>query len=153
MVEYIMNIKCIIYTILALAFFLNGNAYCSPNKSAEEFVYDFYMWYGNETLSDARRNPLYDDTLYKYVSKCTVDRLRIEPKKRYIGSDYFLKGNDFWRELLDNMKIGKIINIYDDISIVPVIFGEKNIIFVFLKKENNSWSIIKVEDAHYDGWG
>jgi hypothetical protein len=118
----------------------------------ENFVHDFYIWYGNELLKGNKRPPLYDDMIYTYVNRCAVDRLRIDYKRKFIGSDYFIKANDFWRELLENLVVQNRIIISDSITIVPVVFhagDKKHPVFVFLENKNNTLSIIKVEDAYH----
>jgi hypothetical protein len=138
------------YILITLLIFC-GNSYAAEYGTSENFVYDFYMWYGNELLQDKRDYPLYNDAIYIYVNKCTVDRLRIDRRRRFVDSDYFIKANDFWRKLLEDIVIKDAITISDTIIIVPVVFNagdKKNIIFVFIENKNSSLSIIKVESVY-----
>ena len=88
-----------------------------------------------------------NDAIYNYVSACTVDRRRINIKKRISDSDYFLKGNDFDYELLKKaFKVHGAVKINDSLSIVPI-GNEKPYAIVFVQKTKDGWRIIKVEDT------
>jgi hypothetical protein len=139
------------YALIALILFCHS-ACAPPDMLDENFVHDFYIWYGNELLKGNQSSPLYNNMIYKYVSKCTIDRLRIDYKRKFIDSDYFIKANDFWRELLGNFVVKNRIIISDSITIVPVIFHveeKKHPIFVFIENKNGLLYIIKVEDAYH----
>ena len=136
---------------MLIMFFLSihcSSSYCSE-QTPDGFVRDFYNWY-----IDKQRNehyfPAEDDSIYKYVHVCTVNRLRINMKKRIAGSDYFLKTNDFEYEYFKRtFMVHKSLKINDSLSIVPV-GGEKPYAIVFVQKTKDGWRIIKVEDPGVD---
>jgi hypothetical protein len=139
--------------VFCATIFIPCNACSAQEPDAKRFVYNFYLWYGNESLKNTPGIPLFEDKIYEYVSQCTVDRLRIEYKRKMIGSDYFLKGNDFWPELLDTMTVEEEIPLSENVSIVPLVFhtgqNRQHVIAVFLKKRNNALAIIKIEDSRH----
>ena len=115
----------------------------------EQLVHDFYVWYAKsyETMTVAEM----DDEIYNYVYSCTVNKLRIEHKMSSTDSNYFIKGNDHWPQLFTYISVGKAVKINDDVSIVPLGFGETKsesapCLAVFTQKEDGVWRIIKVED-------
>ena len=147
-----MKAKYNIYFIIILAIFIFYFSVCfAKNNSHEEFVHKFYIWYGDNLLKNIDNGPLFNDKIYEYVNRCTIDRLRVDYKRKFIGYDYFTKGNDFWKGLLETIIVEKEIYIDNNISIVPVVFSgdkkHKHIVLVFLKKGKDSLSIIKVEDT------
>ena len=66
-------------------------------------------------------------------------------------SDYFLRGQDFGKELLDNLMVGKSIDVDDSLSLVPVsiLFRKEYApgIVVYVEKTNGNMCISKVEDS------
>lgn len=144
-----MKKRCLFLICLALLLFslpVHGRG-----QTPEEFVREFYLWYGAGYLSDDT-SYLFGETIYKYVAPCTVERLRIDMERGTIDYDYFLSGQDFWQELLDNLKVYDHIRVNDTISIVPVGFGDGNNyrgephLLVFVKEEKGRLFIIKVAD-------
>jgi hypothetical protein len=144
--------KYILYVTFILLF--NTEAYCK-SITPENFVRDFYIWYCNALLNHKIQiDPVFDEKIFDYVNKCTVNRLRINSKRGFVGEDYFIKSNDFWQELIDDMAVLNAISIDSDVSIVPVVFkvtkNTTHSIIVFIAKKNNSYTIIKVEDTNYE---
>ncbi|MGV7003360.1 hypothetical protein [Desulfovibrio sp. QI0442] len=67
-------------------------------QDVESFVQDFYTWYMKQSLATDRRL-VFDDGMFKYVCKCTAKRVRLDYKRVVADSDYFLRGQDFGKEL------------------------------------------------------
>lgn len=120
-------------------------------QDAESFVHDFYTWYMKQSLATDRR-PVFDDGMFKYVCKCTAKRVRVDYKRVVADSDYFLRGQDFGKELLDNLMVGKSIDVDDSLSLVPVSVSFRNeyapYIVVYVEKTKGRMCISKVEDSH-----
>lgn len=120
-------------------------------QDVESFVQDFYKWYMKQSLATDRR-PVFDDGMFKYVCKCTAKRVRVDYKRVVADSDYFLRGQDFGKELLDNLMVGKSIEVDDSLSLVPVsvLFRKEYApdIVVYVEKAKGRMCISKVEDAH-----
>ena len=127
---------------------------CSQSAHAqdvESFVQDFYKWYMKQSLATDSR-PVFDDAIFKYVCKCTAKRVRLDYKRVVADSDYFLRGQDFGKELLDNLMVGKSIDVDDSLSLVPVsiLFRKEYApdIVVYVEKTKGRMCISKVEDSH-----
>ena len=120
-------------------------------QDVESFVQDFYKWYMKQSLATDRR-PVFDDGMFKYVCKCTAKRVRLDYKRVVADSDYFLRGQDFGKELLDNLMVGKSIDVDDSLSLVPVSVSFRNeyapYIVVYVEKTKGRMCISKVEDSH-----
>ena len=120
-------------------------------QDVESFVQDFYKWYMKQSLATDRR-PVFDDGMFKYVCKCTAKRVRLDYKRVVADSDYFLRGQDFGKELLDNLMVGKSIEVDDSLSLVPVsvLFRKEYApdIVVYVEKTKGRMCISKVEDTH-----
>ncbi|MCH5145692.1 DUF3828 domain-containing protein [Desulfovibrio sp. UIB00] len=119
-------------------------------QDVEFFVRDFYTWYMKQSLATDDR-PVFDDTIFKYVCKCTAKRVRLDYKRVVGDSDYYIKGQDFGKELLDNLMVGKSIDVDDSLSLVPVsiLFRKEYApdIVVYVEKTNGRMCISKVERA------
>ena len=87
-----------------------------------------------------------------YVCKCTAKRVRLDHKRVVADSDYYLRGQDFGKELLDNLMVGKSIDVDDSLSLVPVSVSVRNeyapYIVVYVEKTKGRMCISKVEDSH-----
>ena len=96
--------------------------------------------------------PVFDDVIFKYVCKCTAKRVRLDHKRVVADSDYYLRGQDFGKELLDNLMVGKSIDVDDSLSLVPVSVSFRNeyapYIVVYVEKTKGRMCISKVEDSH-----
>ena len=136
-------------------FFCIGLLQPCPNlahaQDVESFVQDFYKWYMKQSLVTDDR-PVFDDVIFKYVCKCTAKRVRLDYKRVVADSDYFLRGQDFGKELLDNLMVGKSIDVDDSLSLVPVSVSFRNeytpYIVVYVEKTKGRMCISKVEDSH-----
>ena len=125
-------------------------AYCK-DQTPEELVRNFYTWYFGE-LSKFGNLPELDNNVYKYIYPCLVNKLRIEYKTGSRDFNYFTYGNDYWPELSNYITTGAAVKINDEVSIVPLGFGETkersvpNLI-VFVQREKDTLYITKVESA------
>ena len=120
-------------------------------QDVESFVQEFYRWYMKQSLA-TDRPPVFDDGMFKYVCKCTAKRVRFDYKRVVADSDYFLRGQDFGKELLDNLMVGKSIDVDDSLSLVPVsiLFRKEYApdIVVYVEQTKGRMCISKVEDSH-----
>ena len=119
-------------------------------QDVESFVQEFYKWYMKQSLATDDR-PVFDDVIFKYVCKCTAKRVRLDYKRMVGDADYYLRGQDFGKELLDNLIVGKSIDVDDSLSLVPVsiLFRKEYApgIVVYVEKTNGNMCICKVEDS------
>lgn len=120
-------------------------------QNVESFVQEFYKWYMKQSLATDDR-PVFDDAIFKYVCKCTAKRVRLDYKRVVGDSDYYLRGQDFGKELLDNLMVGKSIDVDDSLSLVPVSVSFRKeytpYIVVYVEKAKGRMCISKVEDSH-----
>ena len=120
-------------------------------QDVESFVQDFYKWYMKQSLLTDDR-PVFDDAIFKYVCKCTAKRVRLDYKRMVGDADYYLRGQDVGKELLDNLMVGKSIDVDDSLSLVPVSVSFRNeytpYIVVYVEKTKGRMCISKVEDSH-----
>ena len=139
---------------LLLIFFFLGIGLLQPcpqsahAQDVESFVQDFYKWYMKQSLATDHR-PVFFFFLFKYVCKCTAKRVRLDYKRVVGDSDYYLRGQDFGKELLDNLMVGKSIDVDDSLSLVPVsiLFRKEYApdIVVYVEKAKGRMCISKVE--------
>ena len=119
-------------------------------QDVESFVQDFYKWYMKQSLATGSR-PVFDDAMFKYVCKCTAKRVRLDYKRVVGDADYYLRGQDFGKELLDNLMVGKSIDVDDSLSLVPVsvLFRKEYApdIVVYVEKTKGQMCISKVESS------
>ena len=119
-------------------------------QGVESFVQEFYKWYMKQSLATNDR-PVFDDAIFKYVCKCTAKRVRLDYKRVVGDADYYLRGQDFGKELLENLMVGKSIDVDDSLSLVPVsaIFRKEYAphILVYVEKTKGRMYISKVEDT------
>ena len=115
----------------------------------EACVASFYAWFFQH--DDDQTYPLREPTIYRFVAKKTIDRLR----QVYQSSgppedvDYFLKVQDY-----DSQDWARHTSVHTpvrlgEVAIVPVTFGmkEPSGVLVFLRKEEGRWKIIKIDDT------
>ena len=119
-------------------------------QGVESFVQEFYKWYMKQSLATNDR-PVFDDAIFKYVCKCTAKRVCLDYKRVVGDADYYLRGQDFGKELLENLMVGKSIDVDDSLSLVPVsaIFRKEYAphILVYVEKTKGRMYISKVEDT------
>ena len=119
-------------------------------QDVESFVQDFYRWYMKQSLLTDDR-PVFDDAIFKYVCKCTAKRVRLDYKRMVGDADYYLRGQDFGKELLDNLMVGKSIDVDDSLSLVPVSVSFRNeytpYIVVYVEKTKGRMCISKIESS------
>lgn len=121
-------------------------------QNVESFVQEFYNWYMKQSLATDDR-PVFDDAIFKYVCKCTAKRVRLDYKRVVGDADYYLRGQDFGKELLDNLMVGKSIDVDDSLSLVPVsiLFRKEYApdIVVYVERTKGRMCISKVEDSRW----
>jgi hypothetical protein len=109
----------------------------------------FYSWF---MKNDSDRSyPLNKQEIYDYVSKETVEKLRVDYKRGGApnGVDYFLKVQDYdGQDWLAHIELHPVIML-DGVAVVPVTFGsnQKVDVLVFLEKQSGLWKITKVDDT------
>lgn len=110
----------------------------------------FYTWFIKRD-SENHGYALMDKEVYRYISRPTIELLRAEYKKNRFAeqTEYFTKVQDYDQDdWLAHIATHPAIQL-DDVVLVPVTFGsaEKKTILAFLRKENDNWKIIKVDDT------
>ena len=145
-----MKYKYLLFSVIVIIGILFSQAHTaySIEQTPENFVREFYIWYSEGLNRDEL--PELDDEIYKYVCESTVDRLRIEHKMGSRDYNYFIDTNDNWPELFTYITTGKVVKINDDLSLVPLGFGETKArsaphLIIFVQKGKNGLRIIKVD--------
>jgi len=150
-----MGIKFLLFIVILFSqLFYNKKAYCAITPQ-EQFVLDFYRWYCKEVSADTERDPILDNTILKYVDSRTIARLRMRYERArkdpdyLIDSDYFMKGNDFWPELCNNITAHDLTVTGEGMYTIHVTFkiskDNNHTVIVFVERVNNSFYIINVE--------
>ena len=123
-------------------------------QDVESFVHDFYKWYLKQSLT-TNDLPVFDQAIFKYVCRCTAKRVQFDYNRGVSadGADYYLKGQDFGKEDMENFMVGKSIFVNDSLSLVPVSIGHNKeyapYIVVYVEKTEGRMCISKVEDSRW----
>ena len=135
---------------MAILLICSRYGYCA-GIGPEQTVREFYQWY---LKGITNVNAIYQDEILDYVSRCTVEKCRANRARGITGSDYFTASQDPVPEWAESMVVHEIVRMDDFVSLVPVSFDRsaKNAprLAVFLRKEGESYRIIKVEN--FDGY-
>ncbi len=138
----------ILLTMVVMIF--SGTSFAATGP--EEFVREFYDWYVREWFVEGKK-PLLNDKIYKYISRCTVERCRIAFDRQEWGSDYFVAAQDYDEEWIKDIKAYDASVINATTLVVPVnVAGAKASypdLLVFLKSEGDTFRIIKVEKLRH----
>jgi len=144
------NCLLLVFIFFVLFLYYPRNAYCF-NTNPKEVVYNFYKWYIPKLNTEYRKDPFFDDEIYKYVWACTVEKLRLDRKRAMLGCDFFTASQDFDdKHGLDMMTVYDPIPVNRNTSVVCVdfykMFGEESLtLAVFVEKKKGSFFITKVE--------
>lgn len=121
----------------------------NKGRSVGLIVKEFYGWYIH--LQSELKYPLLDECIYCYVEKKMVDALRSAySQDRLPGDvDYFTKAQDFDESDWESHIFLHSPFAIDKVIVVPVTFGsfDKTSVLVFLRKQNDGWRIMKVDDT------
>jgi hypothetical protein len=138
--------------VLLLIVAVGSSGVSHGKTNPEKFVHDFYVWYMKEFFIE-QKNPVLNDKIYTYISKCTVERCRIAFDRQEWDSDYFVSAQDYDEEWIKNIKAYDAIPINASTLIVPVdISGAEASypgLLVFLKQDRDTFRIIKVEKLRH----
>ena len=130
-------------------------------QDVESFVQDFYKWYLKQSLSFIKQNksvenlPVFDQAIFKYVCRCTAKRVQFDYNRGVSAddSDYYMRRQDFGKEELENLMVGKSIAVNESLSLVPVSMGYNKeyapYIVVYVEKTKGRMCISKVEDSRW----
>ena len=133
---------------------------CSQSAHAqdvESFVRDFYKWYLKQSLSFGEQQrsfedlPVFDPAIVKYVCRCTAKRVQFDYNRGVSAddTDYYQKGQEVFKESLENFMVGKSIPVNESLSLVPVSMGYNKEyapdIVVYVEKTKGRMCISKVE--------
>ena len=141
-----------IILLLLLGYLIPASQGYSAEQTPEQFVQDFYAWYFKV---DTGETPAYkNDGIYTYVEKKTVEYVREQARMSSIC--YFTKTNTDWIAWKSvKIFVSESIKMYDDVFFMTVRFDLKDendsdnfYVMVFVKKENNSFYIIKASDVY-----
>ena len=137
---------------------------CSQSAHAqdvESFVRDFYKWYLKQSLSFGEQQssfedlPVFDPAIVKYVCRCTAKRVQFDYNRGVSGdgTDYYQKGQEVFKESLENFRVGKSIAVNESLSLVPVSMGYNKEyapdIVVYVEKTGGRMCISKVENSRW----
>ena len=123
-------------------------------QDVESFVRDFYKWYIKESLTLSNR-PVFDQAIFKYVCRCTAKRVQFDYNRGVSAddSDYYMRRQDFGKEELENLMVGKSIAVNESLSLVPVSMGYQKgynpYLVVFVENTKSGMCISKVESSRY----
>ena len=114
-------------------------------QDVESFVQGFYKWYLKQSLSFIKQNkpfedlPVFDQAIFKYVCRCTAKRVQFDYNRGVSAddSDYYMRRQDFGKEELENLMVGKSIAVNESLSLVPVSMS--------YQKEYNPYLVVYVE--------
>ena len=140
------KMSTLMFVILSIVLFATAG-YCAKD-SPEEHVKRFYLWYVDQRMKE---DPLYNNTIEKFVDHCVVRNLRIFDKRWYFDADYFTKAQDMWDTWRKVLIVYTAMHVDKTTSIVPVSFkfaedNEQQLV-VFVQKHNNAYRITKVIDT------
>ena len=119
-------------------------------QDVESFVRDFYKWYLKQSLATDDL-PVFDQAIFKYVCRCTAKRVQFDYNRGVSAddSDYYMRRQDFDKEQLENLMVGKSIAVNENLSLVPVSMGYNKEyapdIVVYVEKTKGRMCISKVE--------
>ena len=119
-------------------------------QDVESFVRDFYKWYIKESLI-LSNEPVFDQKILKYVCRCTARRVQFDYNRGVSAddSDYYMRRQDFDKEQLENLMVGKSIAVNESLSLVPVSMSYQKeynpYLVVYVEKTNGGMCISKVE--------
>ena len=126
-------------------------------QDVESFVQDFYKWYLKQSLSFIKQNksfedlPVFDQAIFKYVCRCTAKRVQFDYNRGVSAddSDYYMRRQDFDKEQLENLMVGKSIAVNESLSLVPVSMSYQKeynpYLVVYVEKTKGRMCISKVE--------
>ena len=130
-------------------------------QDVESFVQGFYKWYLKQSLSFVKQHhafedlPVFDEAILKYVCRCTAKRVQFDYNRGVSAddSDYYMRRQDFDKEQLENLMVGKSIAVNESLSLVPVSMGYNKeyapYIVVYVEKTKGRMCISKVEDSRW----
>ena len=121
-------------------------------QDVESFVRDFYKWYIKESLI-LSNEPVFDQKILKYVCRCTARRVQFDYNRGVSAddSDYYMRRQDYGKEQLDNLMVGKTIAVNESLNLVPVSMSNQKeynpYLVVFVEKTNGHLCISKIESS------
>jgi Protein of unknown function (DUF3828) len=126
-------------------------------STPEAVVRSFYTWYiGKQDARNSQYFQLMDDTIYRYVSRNTVNTLRDDYRHNRLpgDTDYFTRVQDLDPKIwLKTLTVHPAIML-GGVAVIPVTFGvtsqDRQDLVVFVVKDAGHWRITKVEDT--DGY-
>lgn len=142
--------------VLLLICMLSPQVVAAQDYSTPEAnVKAFYPWYIQQV--DQLKDVLFDDRIYTYVEKTTVDALRYDAKHDKLpgDSDYFMKVQDVDPSDWNSHAVIRPAVMLDDVAVILASFGiagTKSDLVIFLRKHDNTWKIMKVEDTRDHFW-
>ena len=128
-------------------------------QDVEAFVQDFYKWYLKQSLSFVKQHhafedlPVFDQAILKYVCRCTAKRVQFDYNRGVSAddSDYYMRRQDFDKEQLENLMVGKSIAVNESLNLVPVSMSNQKeynpYLVVFVEKINGRLCISKIESS------
>ena len=128
-------------------------------QDVEVFVQDFYKWYLKQSLSFVKQHhafedlPVFDEAILKYVCRCTAKRVQFDYNRGVSAddSDYYMRRQDYGKEQLDNLMVGKTIAVNESLNLVPVSMSNQKeynpYLVVFVEKTNGRLCISKIESS------
>lgn len=128
-------------------------------QDVESFVRDFYKWYLKQSLSFVKQHqpyeklPVFDEAIFKYVCRCTAKRVQFDYDRGVSAddSDYYMRRQDFDKEQLENLMVGKSIAVNESLSLVPVSMSWQKeyspYLVVYVEKTKGNMCISKVESS------
>ena len=128
-------------------------------QDVEAFVQDFYKWYLKQSLSFVKQHhafedlPVFDEAILKYVCRCTAKRVQFDYNRGVSAddSDYYMRRQDYGKEQLDNLMVGKTIAVNESLNLVPVSMSNQKeynpYLVVFVEKTNGRLCISKIESS------
>ncbi|SHN49887.1 DUF3828 domain-containing protein [Desulfovibrio litoralis] len=141
--------KIVFISLLILVF--NYALVFAQSLNPEKFVENFYQWY----LENEMNVKIDDKAFAQYLSPCLIEQIKKSQSKGALpdGFNYFIKASDYNDEHPRKIKVHKATCFKDNVILVPVTFGEgfAYSVLVFLRKDGNALSIIKIAPTYSYG--
>ena len=121
-------------------------------QDVESFVRDFYKWYIKESLI-LSNEPVFDQKILKYVCRCAARRVQFDYNRGVSAddSDYYMRRQDYGKEQLYNLMVGKSIAVNENLNLVPVSMSNQKeynpYLVVYVEKTKGQMCISKVESS------
>ena len=146
--------KILLICLFIIMNLLQASPQVAYAQDVESFVRDFYKWYLKQSLATDDL-PVFDQAIFKYVCRCTAKRVQFDYNRGVSAddSDYYMRRQDYGKEQLDNLMVGKSIAVNESLKLVPVSMSYQKeynpYLVVYVEKTKGRMCISKVESSRW----